>query len=101
IMSIYMTSLGLPKEQFMGTTAWFYFLLNSAKLPLYFGLTLLNPDQPFVTPASLRFDLMLSPVILAGVFLGRWLLPGIGQKSFDALVLSLAAIAALKLLLAP
>jgi uncharacterized membrane protein YfcA len=99
VLGIYMTGLRLPKTQFMGTTAWYYFLFNSLKLPIYVTLTFLNPGRPILTVQSARFDLAMFPVILLGVFLGRWLLPRVPQKRFDDLVLILAALAAAKLIL--
>jgi len=100
IMGIYLTSLGLPKEQFMGTSAWYYFAVNLSKLPIFVMLTLINPAKPIITAQSLLFNAAVIPVIVAGVYLGRWLLPRIPQKAFDAVVLGLAAAAALKLIFA-
>ena len=99
IMGIYMTSLGLPKEQFMGTSAWYYFAVNLSKLPLFIALSLINPARPIVTAHSLLFNVAVIPVIVVGVYLGRWLLPRIPQKLFDSVVLVLAAIAAVKLMI--
>ncbi len=99
IMGIYMTSLGLPKEQFMGTSAWYYFAVNLSKLPLFILLSLINPARPIVTTHSLLFNVAVIPVIVAGVYLGRWLLPRIPQRLFDSVVLVLAAVAALKLII--
>lgn len=99
IMGIYMTSLGLPKEQFMGTSAWYYFAVNLSKLPLFVALSLINPARPIVTAHSLLFNVAVIPVIVAGVYLGRWLLPRIPQRLFDSIVLVLAAVAAVKLII--
>ncbi|GIV15594.1 MAG: anion permease [Armatimonadota bacterium] len=99
IMGIYMTSLGLPKEQFMGTSAWYYFAVNLSKLPLFIALSLMNPARPIITVHSLLFNATVIPVIVAGVYLGRWLLPHIPQKLFDSVILVLAAVAAVKLIL--
>lgn len=99
IMSIYLTGSGLPKNQFMGTTAWYFFIFNLTKLPIYAFLSLLLPDKPMVTTGTVAFDLMMLPVIVIGAFVGKWLLPHISQKLFDMLVLILAAVAALKLVI--
>lgn len=99
IMGIYLTSLGLPKEQFMGTSAWYYFTVNLSKLPVFVALSLVNPARPIITGHSLLFNLLVVPVIIAGVYWGRWLLPRIPQRTFDAVVLVLAGIAALKLII--
>ena len=98
IMAIYFNSLKLPKEQFMGSTAWYFFIFNLTKLPIYVLLSLLNPQSPLVTPDSITFNLAMLPVIIAGAFIGKWTLPHISQRLFDFLALSLAGIAALRLI---
>ncbi|MHB9024783.1 MAG: sulfite exporter TauE/SafE family protein [Armatimonadota bacterium] len=90
IMSIYLTAQQLPKEQFMGTIAWYFFLINLTKVPIY-------SYQGLFTRESLLFNLIIAPVILAGVFAGKWMLPRISQRAFDASVLILAALGAIKL----
>ncbi len=97
VMGIYLTSLDLPKQQFMGTTAWFFFIVNVAKVPAFAIISHFNPGKPIMSPASVTFNLMTVPVILFGVFLGKWLLPRISQRAFDAVVLVLAALAAVNL----
>jgi uncharacterized membrane protein YfcA len=99
IMSIYMTSLGLPKHEFMGTTAWYFLMFNVAKLPLYLLVTLIAPQRPLFTAEGLIFDLVVSPAVLLGAWLGRWALPRLPQRLFDALVLGLSAVTALTLIL--
>jgi uncharacterized membrane protein YfcA len=99
IMGIYLTSLRLPKEQFMGTSAWYYFAVNLSKLPVFIVLSLINPEQPIITVRSLLFNVTAIPVIVAGVYVGRWLLPRIPQKLFDEVVLILAAVAAARLII--
>jgi uncharacterized membrane protein YfcA len=98
IMSVYMTSLGLPKLEFMGTTAWYFLIFNVAKIPLYLLLMAISPDRPMFSGVGLAFDVVMLPVIVAGVFLGRWMLPRVPQGAFNALALSLAALAALRLI---
>ena len=99
IMSIYFTGIGLSKNEFMGTTAWYFFMFNLAKLPVYAALSLALPANPMVTWNTLVFDLALLPVIILGAFVGKWLLPRIQQSLFDNVVLILAGAAALKLII--
>jgi len=94
IMSIYMTSLGLPKHEFMGTTAWYFLLFNITKLPLYLLVTAFIPQRPLFTAAGLLFDLIVLPAVLLGVWLGRWALPHLPQRLFDVVVLGLSAVTA-------
>ncbi|MGV3617461.1 MAG: sulfite exporter TauE/SafE family protein [Fimbriimonas sp.] len=99
VMQIYLVSTGMPKQQLMGTTATYFFLINTAKVAPLIWLTLDNPSKPLFTMASLRFDLFMLPVILIGAYAGRKLLPYIRQKAFNNTVLVLSAAAAIKLLL--
>ena len=98
IMSIYMAAHKLPKKQFIGTLAWYFFILNLSKLPVYIVLSAVNPRRPVITMFCLRLDILMLPVIVAGVFVGKWLLPRISQKQFESVVLFLAGAAATKLI---
>ena len=73
--------------------------LNLIKVPIFILLTLMHPESPMFTRQSLTFDLAMVPLILCGVFLGKWVLAWIPQKLFDTLVLLLAGLAAIRLLL--
>lgn len=99
IMAIYLQATGLQKKEFMGTTAWYFFTFNIAKLPILILVSLHHPENPLVTHGSAAFNVAMIPVILVGAFAGRWLLPRMPQKLFDNIVLTLAGIAAVKLLL--
>ena len=57
----------LPKDEFVATGAWFFFVVNLVKLPIYAGHGLIDRR-------SLLFDLALAPSVVAGALLGRALL---------------------------
>ena len=100
IMSIYLSGMmKLSKNEFMGTSAWYFFIFNLTKLPLYAFLTLILPSQPMVNGTTLLFDMLMLPMIVIGAFVGKWLLPRISEGLFDYIVLILAGAAALKLIL--
>lgn len=90
VMSIYLVSQGMQKEQFLGTCAWFFFLVNLLKLPVYAW-------QAMITPVTLRVDLRVAVFVVAGALVGVKILPKIPQRLFDALVLILALAAGLRL----
>ena len=92
VMSIYLVSQRLEKQEFLGTAGWFFFLVNSSKIPLYVALGM-------ITPATLRLDAMLVPLVVLGALLGVLVARRIPQKLFNFLVLLLAALAALRLVL--
>jgi len=91
ITILYFLAKGLPKREFMGTGAWFYFLVNLIKVPL-------SASQGLITADHLVFNLWIAPVILAGAAIGILVLPRISQKIFDNAVLVLAFAAAVKLI---
>jgi hypothetical protein len=92
IMIIYLLAMHLPKNEFIGTGAWYFMLLNSFKIPFSMGLGL-------ITLESLKYNLILAPVIVVGAVLGVWLVKHVPQKAFTALMQILAAAAAVILLL--
>ncbi len=100
IMSIYMSALKLPKLEFMGTTAVYYFIFNLTKIPVFIVLQWLAPQKPTFNNSTLLTNLMMVPFVIAGVFVGKWLLPRISQRIFEITVLVLSALAALRLVIA-
>lgn len=89
--SIFFLSAKLPKVDFVGTTALFFLVVNLFKVPFTAGLGLITLD-------SLKFNLLLVPLVLLGAALGRIALQRINQKLFERLVLLLALIGGLRLL---
>lgn len=93
IATIYLLILGLPKREFVATMAWLFLLVNLLKLPFSLQLGLINP-------ASLSLNLLLIPSLLLGLAIGRAAVHRLPQKLFQNAALSLAALAAVRLLLA-
>lgn len=91
VMTIYLISRGLRKEAFIGTCAWFFFVVNLSKLPVMSGLGMLTAD-------TLGFGFTVACLVPIGSLLGVWLLRVIAQRSFDMLALSLAGLAAVRLI---
>jgi uncharacterized membrane protein YfcA len=90
IFAIYLLAIGLPKLQFVGTSAWFFLLINAFKVPFSLMLGLIHGQ-------TLLLNILLTPAIAAGLLGGRWIIRRVPQRVFDALLLSFAAIAALRL----
>ena len=91
IMAVYLLAVSLPKMEFVGTTAWFFLILNVLKLPFSYHLGL-------ITGETLGFNARLAPVILVGLVVGSWAVHRVPQKVFDLLLLAFAAAMALKLM---
>jgi uncharacterized protein len=90
VMAIYLLSMRMPKDEFVGTSAWFFFMVNAFKLPFSVALGL-------VTWQSLKIDLFLFPLVLAGSFTGVFIVKKIPQKAFDFIALALAALGGARL----
>jgi uncharacterized membrane protein YfcA len=91
LMAIYLVSMRLPKLEYVGTAAVFFCLLNLFKVPFMVDLGL-------VTTGSLRFNLVLAPLVVIGAFAGRWLLSRLNQRVFEEIALALSVVAGLVLL---
>jgi len=91
VMVIYLLAMRLPKLEFVGTSAWFFFAVNWLKVPFSANLNL-------ITLESIRLDLLMLPLIAAGSIAGILFLRRIPQKAFNSVVQILAAAAAIKLL---
>ena len=91
VMIIYLLAMRLPKIEFVGTSAWFFFAVNWLKVPFSAHLNL-------VTAESVKLNLMMLPFIALGALLGVLLLKRIPQKAFTIVVQILAAAAAVRLL---
>ncbi len=91
VFSLYLLALAIPKLEFVGTSAWFFLVLNSLKVPFSAQLGLINWD-------TLQFNLLLVPLIVLGLFIGKKIVTLLPQRVFDTLILVFAAMAAIWLL---
>jgi len=91
VMIIYLLAMRLPKVEFVGTSAWFFFVVNWLKVPFSANLDLMTAE-------SVKLNLTMLPFIAAGALLGILVLKRIPQKAFTMIVQILAAVAAVRLL---
>jgi len=85
IMAVYLLAIGSSKEKFMGCAAWFFFIVNMLKVPIYI-------QQDILTWESLRLDLYILPGLLLGAICGRPLLKIVSQRVFNTVIMTLAAL---------
>jgi uncharacterized membrane protein YfcA len=93
VMTVYLLACRLPKYEFVGTAAWFFFVINVIKVPFSVSLGLINGS-------SLWLNLLLVPGIIAGVAAGRFLLGKINQQAFEWLMIVFSLAGGLRLILA-
>jgi uncharacterized membrane protein YfcA len=92
VMSLYLLGKRLSKEEFIATGAWFFFLINLIKVPIYLG-------HGLISRASLGFDVTLAPMVFVGAATGRWLVDRMSPRVFEVLVVTLTVVSTLLLFL--
>lgn len=97
VMNLYLLARRLPKSEFLATGAWFFLVINLAKIPVYAAQPVLGGD-PMFTSQGLLADLILAPMVVVGALIGRQVSNALPQAWFDGSVLALSAIGAASLL---
>ena len=90
-MSVYLVKMRVSMLAFMGTSVWFFFILNVIKVPLVLGLGLIHPE-------SLIADLWFIPVLVLGAGIGALAFRGMKPLWFTRIALGLSAAAAIWLI---
>ena len=91
VMSLYFYAMRMPVLTFLGTSAWYFAIVNLFKVPFSAGLGLITRD-------TLVMDAMLIPAVFLGAYAGTKVARRIPQKVFENLVLVLTVAAAIGLL---
>lgn len=92
VMALYLQISRVAKLRFLGTSAWFYLIVNVAKTPLSATLGLFT-TQVLITAA------LLVPVVLIGTAIGVAVIGRVQQRTFDLLTLLTSMLAAGALLI--
>lgn len=87
VMSMYFLAARFSVKEFLGTAAWFFFLVNVSKVPFSIGLGL-------ITPPGLLIDLVLAPLVIGAALFGRWLAGRMNQRVFEWLVIAFTIVGA-------
>jgi len=90
ITTIYFLSLRLDKRTFVGSTARFFFLFNTLKVPFYLHLVLINAQ-------TLARSLWLVPFAAATVWFGAVLNKWVSAEAFTRIIYALLAFSGLYL----
>ena len=92
VVGLYFLILGLKKEEFMGTSAWLFLIMNCSKFPIFISLDIIHPH-------TLLFALAMLPCIMIGAMTGRRVLNLLPQKIFNACIIFLSTAVALSFIL--
>ncbi len=86
--NIYLLVMKLPKNNFIGTAAWLYFVVNWFKVPFHVFI------WETITTESLKISLFLIPAVLAGLLAGVYLVKGINDQNYRRFILIMTALGA-------
>lgn len=92
VMSMYLLSAGFRKLGFLGTSAFFFLIVNVSKVPFSVGLGLIDGH-------SLLLDAALAVFVVPGALLGKWAVNRINERLFEQLVIAATVVGGLQLLL--
>ncbi|MFE4177312.1 sulfite exporter TauE/SafE family protein [Streptomyces sp. NPDC056909] len=92
VMSMYLLSAGFRKLGFLGTSAWFFLIVNTTKVPFSVGLGLIDAH-------SLLLDAALVLFVFPGAYVGKVCVNRIDQRVFERLVIGATVLGGLQLLL--
>lgn len=91
IFAVYLLARRYDKQTFLGTTAWFFMIINLIKLPLqifFWGN---------VTPQTALIGVVMIPAILIGAMLGVAVIKRIPEKPFRWVVIGMTAVSIIRL----
>ena len=91
VMAIYLVLMKFSKEEYIGSAAWYFLILNWIKLPLFAMDGRLNWQVIRFVPGVFIF-------LILGSVIGILFLRNISQKSFTRIVQILTAVCAVRLL---
>lgn len=93
VFAIYLLAMHLPKNSFIGTSAWFFMIINFTKFPLQLFVW----DN--ITMPTLMIDLFTLPAIAIGAVLGFRVVKAIPEHIYRGFVILITAISAFLLLI--
>jgi len=86
--NLYFLAMRVQKNEFIGTAAWLFLIINLIKLPFHIFV------WETVTADTLLFNLKLVPGILLGMLVGVWLIKIIKDDFYRKMILVLTALGA-------
>ncbi len=93
IMALYLLSMRLPKNQYIGTAAWFFLIINLFKVPFHvFSWHTISID-------SLLLNLLGLPFIALGAYTGMAIVRRLQEHQYRYLVIGMTAVAALLMII--
>ena len=93
VVAIYFLTMRLPKNAFIGTTAWFFLVINWFKVPFHIL------SWKTITWNTFLLDLVTLPFIGAGAFLGIAIVKRIRDRAYRWFIIAMTLVASLFMVL--
>ncbi|MBT1685260.1 sulfite exporter TauE/SafE family protein [Dawidia soli] len=93
LMAVYFLSMRLPKNVFIGTTAWFFMVMNWSKVPFHVF------SWHTITWNTLLLDVITLPAIALGAYIGIVLVKYLKDKTYRWFIMGVTVLAAVLMLL--
>ena len=93
VTAIYLLSMRLPKNAFIGTSAWFFMVINWFKVPFHLW------SWRTITVNTFLLDLCVLPLILLGAYLGILIVKAFPEKAYRWFIIAMTVMAAVFMLL--
>lgn len=93
ILALYLLSMHLPKNIYIGTGAWFFFIVNLFKVPFHILV------WKTITVHSFLLDLYMLPVIIVGALAGVYIVRIFPEKPYRVFLIVTTAVSALILII--
>jgi uncharacterized membrane protein YfcA len=92
VMAVYLLSIRLPKNVFIGTTAWFFMATNWFKVPFHVF------SWKTITLNTFLLDLITLPFIVLGAYLGIIIVKALSEKTYRWFIIIMTIVAAIFML---
>lgn len=92
ISNIYFLAMRFPKNEFIGTAAWLFFIINVFKLPFHIFI------WKTVTVETLVLNSVLIPAVIIGFFIGTYIIKLVSNANYRRFILIVTAVGGIILL---
>lgn len=93
VMAIYFLAMRLPKNEFIGTAAWFFMVINWFKIPFHVWAWHTISINTFL------LDLTTLPCIALGAYVGVLIVKNLPEKAYRWFIIAMTLVAALFMLI--
>ncbi|MEP4890036.1 MAG: sulfite exporter TauE/SafE family protein [Aliiglaciecola sp.] len=88
VMALYLLSMRLPKNEYIGTAAWFFLIINLFKVPFHIW------SWETISVNSFGLSLLGLPFIALGIYVGIQIVKRVPDKQYRWLVIAMTGLAA-------